>query len=59
MLVVTRTTGQRVFIGDRIVVIVTQIDKNSVRLGIEAPAETRILREEIFLKVLRGILRLF
>lgn len=47
MLVVTRKKGQRVLIGDNVVVEVRQIHSNEVRIGIEAPLETPIRREEL------------
>jgi carbon storage regulator len=45
MLVLTRKSNERLVIGDSIVVTVLQIGRGRVRLGIEAPAEYRILRE--------------
>ena len=47
MLVVTRKTNAKVLIGDGITVQVVAIRGCSVRLGIEAPENVRILREEV------------
>lgn len=47
MLVLTRKTSQRIFVGDEIVITIVRIDGATVRVGIEAPAGLRILREEV------------
>jgi len=47
MLVLSRKRQERVLISDNIVVTVLGIDRNRVRLGIEAPRETPVLREEL------------
>jgi carbon storage regulator len=46
MLLITRKTGQTVKIGDDITVFVTKTAKGRVQLGIEAPPEKKIKREE-------------
>ena len=47
-LVLTRRVGETIVIGDDIRITVVQVDRsNSVRLGILAPKEVRIDREEI------------
>jgi carbon storage regulator len=55
MLVLTRKKGQAITIGDDIVVRVTEVRgrgaKALVKLGIEAPAGTKILREEVLREV--------
>ena len=51
MLVLTRKIDEAIRIGDDIVVKVIDIDKNVVRLGIEAPKEIAILREELYAAV--------
>jgi carbon storage regulator len=48
MLVLTRKTGESIYIGGNIRVTVTSIDGNKVRLGIEAPPSVRIDREEVY-----------
>ena len=47
MLVLSRKLGERIVIGDSIVLTVVKIDRNQIRLGIEAPANVAIFREEI------------
>lgn len=51
MLVLSRKLGEIIAIGDRISVTVLEVKDNKVRLGIEAPKEMRIYRQEIHLKV--------
>lgn len=53
MLVLTRKMGEVVTIGDSIRIKVVEMKGNQVRLGIEAPNDMRIYREEIYLKVQR------
>lgn len=45
MLVLSRKLGERIYIGDSIVVTVVDIDRGKVRLGIEAPRDIEILRD--------------
>lgn len=47
MLILTRRVDERIFIGDNITLCVLDIEGNRVRLGLEAPKEIAILREEI------------
>jgi carbon storage regulator len=47
MLVLSRKLGESIVIGDRIVVTVVKLDHGQVRLGIEAPREIAVFREEI------------
>ena len=51
MLVLSRKLGEVIAIGDRISVTVLEVKDNKVRLGIDAPKEMRIYRQEIHLKV--------
>lgn len=53
MLVLTRKAGEALSIGDSITIKVIEIKEGQVRIGIEAPADQRILREEIRVKVRR------
>lgn len=47
MLVLGRKLGERIWIGDHICITVLDLDRGKVKLGIEAPAEVKIWREEI------------
>jgi carbon storage regulator len=47
MLVLSRKLNERLVIDGGIVVTVVKIDRNQVRLGIEAPSNIRVFREEI------------
>jgi len=47
MLVLSRKLGQRVQVGTEIKIMVVKIDRSSVRIGIEAPDDMKIHREEI------------
>lgn len=47
MLVLSRKPAQRIQIGESIVVTVVRVDGNTVRLGIEAPAEVPVYRQEL------------
>ena len=47
MLVLSRKLGEKILIGDSIVLTVVKIDRNQIRLGIEAPTDVAIYREEI------------
>ncbi len=51
MLILTRRPGERVVIGDDILVTVMGVSGHTVRLGIEAPEGISIYREEIWLAV--------
>ncbi|HWQ71632.1 MAG TPA: carbon storage regulator CsrA [Desulfitobacteriaceae bacterium] len=48
MLALTRKAGERIVIGDNIVVTVVSIKGDSIRLTIEAPKEIKIYRGEIY-----------
>jgi carbon storage regulator len=48
MLVLTRKLGESIAIDDHIKIVVVQIKGKQVRLGVEAPQETRVHREEIY-----------
>ena len=47
MLVLSRKLGEKLVIGDDVVLTVVKIDRNQVRIGIEAPPEVPVFREEI------------
>ena len=47
MLVLSRKVGEKILIGDNIAVTVVRVTQGIVRLGVEAPKELPIVREEI------------
>lgn len=47
MLVLSRKVSERVLVGDNVVVTIVRIGPNTVRLGIEAPKDMNIVREEL------------
>ena len=47
MLVLSRKSGERILIGDKVTITVVRIGPNTVRLGIDAPREMNIVREEL------------
>jgi carbon storage regulator len=47
MLVLSRKQGERIIIGDNIVITVVSLEYGKVRLGIEAPREIEVWREEM------------
>jgi carbon storage regulator len=47
MLVLTRKPGERIVINDHITVTVLKVQGHQIRLGIEAPKEIPIKREEL------------
>lgn len=50
MLVLSRKPGERILIGDDVVITVVRIGPNNVRVGIEAPREMSIVREELCIR---------
>lgn len=49
MLVLSRKREDRILIGDDIRITIVKIDRSHVRIGIEAPGSTMIVREELLL----------
>ena len=54
MLVLSRRVGERLLIGDDVVVTVIEVRSDGVRLGIEAPREIRVHRAEVLEAVRRS-----
>ena len=51
MLILTRRVGEALMIGDNISISVLGVKGNQVRIGIDAPKEVAVHREEIFKKI--------
>jgi carbon storage regulator len=51
MLIITRRPGEKVMVGDDIVVEVIEVSGSSVRIGIDAPRSVPVYREEIWAAV--------
>lgn len=47
MLVLSRKVGERILIGDQVAITVVRINGHAVRLGIEAPQQLVVVREEL------------
>lgn len=47
MLVLSRKVGEKIWIGDKISVTVVRVTGGGVRIGIEAPPELAVVREEL------------
>jgi carbon storage regulator len=52
MLILTRKPGESLWIGDNVKVTVVELKGHQIRIGIQAPKELRIYREEIYLQIL-------
>lgn len=54
MLILTRRVGETLMIGDCVAVTVLGVKGNQVRVGITAPKDIAVHREEIFQRIQRG-----
>lgn len=51
MLVLTRKVGEKIVIGDDIKIMVMEIKGKQVRIGIDAPSDTTVHREEVYERI--------
>lgn len=52
MLILTRKTGEAIIIGDDIIITVLGTKKEQAKIGIEAPKDLSVHREEIYRRIL-------
>lgn len=51
MLILTRRVGESLIIGDNIVINILGVKGNQIRIGVNAPKEISVHREEIYIRI--------
>ena len=54
MLILTRRVGERLMIGDDVIVTVLGVRGNQVRIGVDAPKNVAVHREEIHMRIMKN-----
>ena len=52
MLILTRKVNEKIVIGDDVTITILAVKGNQIRIGIEAPKEIQVHREEIYQRIL-------
>ena len=53
MLILSRRVGEKLIIGENVTVTVLSVSGNQVRLGIDAPRDVKVNREEVYQRILK------
>ena len=53
MLVLTRNRGEKIVVADNIIITIIEVRGDKVRIGIEAPRDVSVHREEIYNEIQR------
>ncbi|MBT1450857.1 carbon storage regulator CsrA [Glaciecola sp. XM2] len=51
MLILTRRVGETLMVGDNVTVTVLGVKGNQVRIGVNAPKDVSVHREEIYMRI--------
>lgn len=54
MLILTRKINQKLIINDDIEIVILEANKNSVKIGVDAPSDVQIYREEVYNEIKRA-----
>ena len=53
MLILTRRVGEKLVIGENVTVTILGVKGSQIRIGIDAPPEVQVHREEIFQRIVK------
>jgi carbon storage regulator len=53
MLILSRRVGEKLIIGENVTVTILGVKGNQIRIGIDAPRDIQVNREEIFQRILK------
>ena len=53
MLILTRRIGEKLIIDEKVIVTILSVKGNQIRIGIEAPRDVQVHREEIYQRILK------
>lgn len=54
MLVLTRNRGEKIMVDDNIIITIIEVRGDKVRIGIEAPRDVSVHREEVYYAIQQG-----